>query len=103
MKKMANETNEATVHTMTYPDCETDDSAIPPLDSSSAIMPSNRSRIVKMTGSYAHKKGSSNIRPVNGNSIIVALSSISLVLGNSPKTVKGARRIAATISVPSQK
>lgn len=47
---MAKETSEAIVHTTTYPDCETEDSTIPPADSSSDIMLPSRSRIVKMTG-----------------------------------------------------
>ena len=99
---MAKETSDAMVHTTTYPDCETDDSTISPVDSSSAIMLSNRTLIVKMTGSRPHKNGSSNISPVKGNRIIVALSSISLVFGNSPRTVSGASSIAAIMSVPSQ-
>ena len=95
MKKIAKETSEATVQTSTYPDCDTEDSTISPVDSSSAIMLSNRSRIVKMTGSQTQRKGSINIRAAKGNRIIVALSSMSLVLGSSPNTVNGARSIAA--------
>ena len=54
---MAKETNEATAHTITYPDCDTDDSTIPPVDSSSAIVLANRSRIVKMTGATDSQEG----------------------------------------------
>ena len=92
---MTKETSEAIVHTTTYPDCETDDSTIPPVDSSSDIILRRRSRIVKMTGSQTQRKGSINIRAAKGNRIIVALSSMSLVLGSSPNTVNGARSIAA--------
>ena len=54
---MTNETSEATVQTTTYPDCETEDSTIPPGESSSAIVLSRRSRIVKMTGATDSQEG----------------------------------------------
>ncbi len=60
-------------------------------------------RDVNMTGQSLHRKGNRRTSPVSGNRTIVALSSISLVDGNSPKTVKGARRRATRSSVPIQK
>ena len=42
-----------------------------------------------------YRNGLSSIAPARGMSTIVALSSITLVLGNSPITVSGARRIEA--------
>ena len=60
-------------------------------------------RNVNMTGQSLHRKGNRRTSPVSGNRTIVALSSISLVDGNSPNTVKGARRRATRSSVPIQK
>ena len=49
------------------------------------------------------RKGDRNTSPQSGNKTMVALSSISLLEVSSPKTVRGARRIAAIKSVPIQK
>ena len=73
-----------------------------PSTSAISISTTGRIRVVNMTGLIIHRNGYIRINPDNGSKTIVALSSMALVLGSSPATVKGARIIAALMSVPNQ-
>jgi hypothetical protein len=53
-----------------------------------------------MTPVDVQRNGSINSKTVNGRRIMVALSSIHLTVGNSPRTVIGAKIIEAIIGVP---
>jgi hypothetical protein len=53
-----------------------------------------------MTLLDVQRNGSINSKTVNGRRIMVALSSIHLTVGNSPRTVIGAKIIEIIIGVP---
>ena len=63
-------------------------------------MPSRSVKNVNMTPMDVQRNGSINSKTVNGRRIMVALSSIHLTVGNSPRTVIGAKIIDAIIGVP---
>ena len=64
------------------------------------IMPSRGAKDVNMTPVNIQRNGSINSKMVNGRRIMVALSSIHLTVGNSPRTVIGAKIIDAINGVP---